>query len=320
MVLSHGGHLRHGLAAQVLDGLVVEDDAIVAHDAIVAVAVVRVKRHVRVHLLSHTRNSLHTGRRSGSAAPHATCQFAASTVRIGSQAAVQNDVKARRVQWSQRMAVKTRLQVGEGVFEQRDGALGEAVGVERLLAGRRLQVVRRLQPALQERVHRPILPQTASAGSPRLVSCGASTRPRPANKGLQKEWMRLGGIVMMLEKITCNTSLLGSTMTHRCAFKSHPMCTTIPPALGRLTLGKMTTWLTPSDRASATFSSSPWRQPRRSTPGMEAMGTFCSPSCTKTGRIRFAGDMCVSLMACRKAPLRRLRRGRDGRSCRRSRP
>ncbi len=83
----------------------------------------------------------------------------------------------------------------------------------------------------------------------------------------------------------------------------------------RLTLGKMTTWLTPSERASATFSSSPWRQPRRSTPGMEAMGRFCSPSCTKTGRIRFAGEMWVSLMACRKAPLRRLRRGRDGRSC-----
>jgi len=83
----------------------------------------------------------------------------------------------------------------------------------------------------------------------------------------------------------------------------------------RLTLGKMTTWLTPSERASATFSSSPWRQPRRSTPGMEAMGRFCSPSCTKTGRIRFAGEMWVSLMAARKAPLRRLRRGRDGRSC-----
>ncbi len=38
-----------------------------------------------------------------------------------------------------------RLQVGEGVLEQRDGALGEAVGVERLLPGGRLQVVRRLQ-------------------------------------------------------------------------------------------------------------------------------------------------------------------------------
>ena len=40
-----------------------------------------------------------------------------------------------------------RLQVGEGVLEQRDGALREAVGVERLLPGGRLQVVRRLQAA-----------------------------------------------------------------------------------------------------------------------------------------------------------------------------
>ena len=42
---------------------------------------------------------------------------------------------------------ETRLQVGEGVLEQRDGALRQAVGVERLLPGGRLQVVRRLQAA-----------------------------------------------------------------------------------------------------------------------------------------------------------------------------
>jgi len=62
-------------------------------------------------------------------------------------------------------------------------------------------------------------------------------------------------------------------------------------------------------------SMSPWRQPRRLTPGMLRMGSFFSPSCTKTGRMKFAGEMCVSDIAPRIVPDRRLRRGRDGMSC-----
>ena len=46
-------------------------------------------------------------------------------------------------------AAGARLQIGEGVLEQRDGALRETVGVERLLAGGRLQVVRRLSAPQQ---------------------------------------------------------------------------------------------------------------------------------------------------------------------------
>ena len=42
--------LRHGLAAQVLDGLVVQDHALVAHNAVVAVRVVGVEGHVGVDL------------------------------------------------------------------------------------------------------------------------------------------------------------------------------------------------------------------------------------------------------------------------------
>lgn len=83
----------------------------------------------------------------------------------------------------------------------------------------------------------------------------------------------------------------------------------------RLTFGKMTTWLTPSERASRTVSISPLRQFRRYTPGMEAMGSFFSPSCTNTGRMKLAGEMCVSEIALRMVPERRLRRGRDGMSC-----
>lgn len=85
--------------------------------------------------------------------------------------------------------------------------------------------------------------------------------------------------------------------------------------LQQFTLGKMTTWLTPLERASRTVSTSPFRQFRRYTPGMEAMGSFFSPSCTKTGRMKFAGEMCVSEMALRIVPDRRLRRGREGMSC-----
>lgn len=82
----------------------------------------------------------------------------------------------------------------------------------------------------------------------------------------------------------------------------------------RRTLGNSTTLLTPTKRASATESNRPWRQPRRSTPGIEAIGRFCSPSWTNTGRMRLCGDICVSEMAPRMVGLRRLRRGRDAKS------
>ena len=77
----------------------------------------------------------------------------------------------------------------------------------------------------------------------------------------------------------------------------------------------MTTWLTPFDLASLTESSRPCRQPSRSTPGIDEMGLFFSPSCTKTGRIRLAGDMCVSENACLIVGLRLFLLGRDGRFC-----
>lgn len=80
-------------------------------------------------------------------------------------------------------------------------------------------------------------------------------------------------------------------------------------------MGKRTTLLTPYERASATASSRPWRQPRRATPGMEAMGTSCSPSWTNTGRMRLLGERCVSEMAPRIVGLLLLRRGLDAMSC-----
>jgi len=42
--------LRDGLPAQVLDRLVIQDDAVVAHDAVMPIAVVRVQRDVGVYL------------------------------------------------------------------------------------------------------------------------------------------------------------------------------------------------------------------------------------------------------------------------------
>jgi len=77
-----GPCLGDGLAAEELDGLVVEDLAVVGDDAVVAVAVVRVQRDVRVH-----------------------------------------------------------FEVGEFRFEEADGALDEAVGVEGLLSRRGLEVL-----------------------------------------------------------------------------------------------------------------------------------------------------------------------------------
>lgn len=78
------------------------------------------------------------------------------------------------------------------------------------------------------------------------------------------------------------------------------------------TLGKMTTWLTPLDLASRTASMRPCLQPSRLTPGIEEIGLFFSPSCTKTGRMRFAGDMCVSEKACLTVGLRLFLLGREG--------
>ena len=85
--------------------------------------------------------------------------------------------------------------------------------------------------------------------------------------------------------------------------------------LARLTLGKSTTLFTPYDLASATASSRPCLQPSLSTPGMEAMGMFCSPSWMKTGRMRCAGDIVVSEMAPLILGLRLFLLGLEGRSC-----
>ena len=48
---------------------------------------------------------------------------------------------------------------------------------------------------------------------------------------------------------------------------------------------------------------------------MEAIGSFFSPSCTNTGIMKLAGEMCVSEIAPRIVPERLLRRGREGMSC-----
>ena len=85
--------LRHRLPAQELDRLVIENRAVVRHDAVVAVDVVRVEGDVRVN-----------------------------------------------------------LQVGECGAQQADGALHEAVVVEGLLAGARLEVVGGLRGGREERV------------------------------------------------------------------------------------------------------------------------------------------------------------------------
>jgi hypothetical protein len=53
-----------------------------------------------------------------------------------------------------------------------------------------------------------------------------------------------------------------------------------------VTLGKMTTWFTPSERASATWSTTFLPYARRLMPGMEAMGSLLFPSCTKMGRMK----------------------------------
>jgi hypothetical protein len=50
-------------------------------------------------------------------------------------------------------------------------------------------------------------------------------------------------------------------------------------------------------------------------PGIDGMGWFLSPSCTKMGRMKWAGDSQFSRMPWRKVALRRLRRGLEGRSC-----
>ena len=79
-------------------------------------------------------------------------------------------------------------------------------------------------------------------------------------------------------------------------------------------MGNSTTLFTPWALASVTESSRPCLQPSLSTPGIEAMGIFCSPSWMKTGRIRFAGEMVVSDIASLMLGLRLLRLGLDGRS------
>lgn len=80
-------------------------------------------------------------------------------------------------------------------------------------------------------------------------------------------------------------------------------------------MGNSTTELTPSARASFTARSSPVFQPRRDTPGIDSIGMSSSPSWMKTGRRRLAGVRIVSVMALRMVGERRLRRGREGRSC-----
>mmetsp|Transcript_115625 Transcript_115625/g.327695 ORF Transcript_115625/g.327695 Transcript_115625/m.327695 type:complete len:229 (-) Transcript_115625:23-709(-) len=74
--------------------------------------------------------------------------------------------------------------------------------------------------------------------------------------------------------------------------------------------GKITTDFTPSFRALSTSRRSPVSTPRRETPGIEEIGTSSAPSCTNTGRIRFAGVSTVSDTIRRRAGLRRFLRGR----------
>ena len=80
-------------------------------------------------------------------------------------------------------------------------------------------------------------------------------------------------------------------------------------------MGNSTTELTPSARASLTALNRPVFQPKRDTPGIESIGMSSSPSWMKTGRSRLAGVRIVSVMAFRMVGERRLRRGREGRSC-----
>jgi hypothetical protein len=87
---------------------------------------------------------------------------------------------------------------------------------------------------------------------------------------------------------------------------------------GLRTFGNNTTLLTPTERASATASRRPCLHPNLSTPGIESIGIFFSPSCMNTGKIRLAGVMKVSDIAPRMVGLRRLRLGRDKMSCNRS--
>lgn len=70
------------------------------------------------------------------------------------------------------------------------------------------------------------------------------------------------------------------------------------------------TWFTPTDRASFTASSRPWRQPRRATPGIDSMGMFSSPSCTNTGRMKLAAAGGPG--ECRRRPFVRQKHGRGG--------
>ena len=58
-----------------------------------------------------------------------------------------------------------------------------------------------------------------------------------------------------------------------------------PQAVFKLSgvFGKTTTWFTPAARASRTCLIMPFLKLRRSCPGIEPMGMFSSPSCTKIG-------------------------------------
>lgn len=77
----------------------------------------------------------------------------------------------------------------------------------------------------------------------------------------------------------------------------------------------MTTWFTPRLRASATWSTTFLPYAKRLMPGMDRMGSFALPSCTKMGRMKWAGDSQFSLMPDLKVSLRRLRRGLEGKFC-----
>jgi len=200
---------------------------------------------------------------------------------------------------------RAHLHVRERVLQQADGALHQAVRVERLLAGRRLQVLRRLPGAAARPSGR------APSGRP---GARAPAGARPAVCALHtgmRGWGRQ------------TRARPHEPPEHAQAVaRLHSLRHAVARQPGRAqehgrALGNSTTLLTPTERASATESSSPWRQPRRSTPGMDAIGRFCSPSWMNTGRMRLAGAMCVSETAPRMVGLRRLRRGRDGSTCRR---
>ena len=138
-------------------------------------------------------------------------------------------------------AAPTHLQVWELVLEERDGALGQAVGVEGLLGCGGLELLR----GLGEDDHLRAAGQWGGAGM------------SGATRSQHSSCRRLGS---------------DSSSTPQAAAARAGRARSASTGTGAHT------WLTPTERASATASTSPFFQPRRDTPGMESMGMFLSPS------------------------------------------